>query len=172
MTSHGLPAARLTIAVMAAAWLAATPGSIPTVAAGGTISGRVRLTSKPPANAVIRMGVDPMCSRASGGKRPLQETVLADAEGGLANVFVRVVGNVPQTPVPSQPIVIDQRGCIYLPRVVGARVGQTLQVKNSDPLLHNVHSTSAKQNAFNVGQPMQGMTYDFKLKEEEVMLPI
>jgi plastocyanin len=140
--------------------------------AGGSVTGRVRLTGKPPANALIRMGVDPMCSRANGGKRVMQETVVTDKEGGLANVFVRVAGKFSQTPVPSQPVVIDQRGCVYVPRVVGVRVGQTLQVRNSDPLLHNVHSVSTRQNAFNVGQPVQGMTNDFRLKDEEVMLPI
>lgn len=140
--------------------------------AGGSVTGRVRLASKPPANALIRMGVDPMCSRANAGKRVMQETVVTDKEGGLANVFVRVAGKFPQTPVPSQPVVIDQRGCVYVPRVIGARVGQTLQVRNSDSLLHNVHSVSTRQNAFNIGQPIQGMTNDFRLKDEEVMLPI
>lgn len=140
--------------------------------AGGSVTGHVRLTGKPPANALIRMGVDPMCSRANGGKRVMQETVVADKEGGLANVFVRVAGKFPQTPVPPQPVVIDQRGCVYVPRVVGMRVGQTLQIRNSDSLLHNVHSVSTRQNAFNVGQPIQGMTNDFRMKDEEVMLPI
>src|SRR6185503_3894536 len=43
-------------------------------------------------------------------------------------------------------------------------------VRNSDSLLHNVHSVSAKRNGFNVGQPMAGMTYKFQLKDEEIML--
>ena len=144
----------------------------PAAAGGGSVAGRVRLAGKPPANALIRMGVDPMCSRANAGKRVMQETVVADKDGGLANVFVRVVGTFPRAPAPPQPVVIDQRGCVYVPRVVGVRVGQTLQVHNSDALLHNVHSVSTRQNAFNVGQPMQGMTNDFRLKDEEVMLPI
>ena len=41
------------------------------------------------------------------------------------------------------------------PRMVGVRVGQTLQVMNSDPTAHNVHSLSTHGNAFNVSQPMQ-----------------
>ena len=65
---------------------------------------------------------------------------------------------------------LDQRACFYLPRVVGARVGQPLQVRNSDPMLHNVHSLSAGRNGFNVGQPSAGMVHTFQLKEEEVML--
>ena len=76
----------------------------------------------------------------------------------------------PARPLPTQPVTIDQRACFYLPRVVGAQVGQTLQVRNSDPMLHNVHSLSAGGNGFNVGQPSAGMVYTFQLKEEEVML--
>ena len=67
-------------------------------------------------------------------------------------------------------MVLDQRGCIYTPRVLGARVGQTLQIRNSDEVLHNLHSLSPKANAFNVSQPKAGMTYEVKLKDEDAML--
>src|SRR5215470_233356 len=98
----------------------------------GTIKGHVHLTGKLPGNPIIRMGMDPMCAKINAGKRVIQEYVVASLDGSLANVFVRLQGNFPQTPVPSQPVTIDQRGCIYTPRVVGLRVGQTLQFKNSD----------------------------------------
>jgi plastocyanin len=136
----------------------------------GTIKGQVHLMGKLPGNPVIRMGMDPKCSQMNAGKRVLQETVVATADGSLGNVFVRLQGNVPQTPVPAQPVVIDQRGCIYTPRVVGVRVGQTLQVKNSDDLLHNVDGLSGKTNGFNVAQPRLGQVNEFKPKNEEIML--
>src|SRR5947207_5144786 len=136
----------------------------------GTIKGHVRLTGKLPGNPFIRMGMDPMCSKMNAGKRILQEYVVATVDGSLANVFVRLQGNVPQTPVSTQPVVIDQRGCVYTPRVVGVRVGQTVQIKNSDALLHNVNGSSGKNNSFNVAQPRAGLVYDFKPKNEEVML--
>jgi len=136
----------------------------------GTIKGRIRITGKLPGNPVIRMGMDPMCSRANTGKRVLQEYVVATADGSLANVFVRLQGNVPQTPVSTQPVLIDQKGCVYLPRVVGVRVGQTLQIKNSDNFLHNSHGLSGKDNSFNIGQPVAGNVYSWKAKNEEIML--
>jgi hypothetical protein len=138
----------------------------------GTIKGRVRLSGKPPGNTIIRMGVDPMCNKVNAGKRVVQETVVASADGGLSNAFVKLQGTFPQTPVPADPVLIDQRGCIYLPRVVGMRVGQTLQVRNSDSFLHNVHSSSAHNNTFNVGQPTAGLVYQFRPKEEEIMLQL
>src|SRR5438067_3150519 len=138
----------------------------------GTIKGHVRLDGKLPGNPIIRMGMDPMCSKMNAGKRILQEYVVATVDGSLANVFVRLQGNVPQSPVATQPVVIDQRGCVYAPRVVGVRVGQVLQIKNSDALTHNVHGLSGKDNSFNVGQSAAGMVYQWKAKNEEVMLHV
>jgi hypothetical protein len=146
------------------------PGAVAAQARGGTIKGRVRLTGKSPGNAVIRMGVDPMCGKMNAGKQVVQEQVVVSADGGLANAFVRLQGSFPRTAAPAQPVTIDQRACFYLPRVVGTQVGQTLQVRNSDPMLHNVHSLSDGSNGFNVGQPVAGMVYTFQLKQEEVML--
>jgi len=136
----------------------------------GTIKGHVHLSGKLPGNPIIRMGMDPMCSKINAGKRILQEYVVATVDGSLANVFVRLQGNVPQTPISTQPVIIDQRGCVYAPRVVGVRAGQVLQIKNSDALMHNVHGLSGKDNSFNVGQPAAGMVYQWKAKNEEIMV--
>jgi len=134
----------------------------------GMIKGHVKLSGKLPGNPIIRMGMDPMCARINTGKRVIQETVVANLNGDLANVFVKLLGSFPQAAPPSTPVVIDQRACVYTPRVVGVQVGQTLEVKNDDPLLHNVHGMSGiKENGFNVGQPLAGIKSDFKLKEEE-----
>jgi len=135
----------------------------------GTIKGHVQLMGKLPGNPIIRMGMDPMCSRMNAGKRIIQEYVVATIDGSLANVFVHLQGNFPQMPVPSEPVVIDQHGCVYTPRVVGVRVGQTVQVKNSDAFLHNLDGLSGKNNGFNIAQPRAGLVYEFKPKTEEVM---
>ena len=137
----------------------------------GTIHGRVRLNGKSPGNVVIRMGVDPMCSKINAGKRVVQAAIVTSADGGLANVFVKLEGNFPAAPIPADPVVIDQRGCIYEPRVVGARAGQTLQIRNSDPLSHNVHSVSA-YNSFNVGQASAGVVNSFRLKDESAIVQL
>jgi plastocyanin len=140
------------------------------VAAGtGTIKGHVKVIGKVPGNPVIRMGMDPMCSRLYAGKRAVDEIAVVAADGSVANVFVKLDGSFPSAPVPKEPVVIDQKGCLYTPRVVGARVGQVLRIQNSDSLLHNVHSITTGTNSFNVGQPLAGMKYDFRLKDEEVL---
>jgi plastocyanin len=138
----------------------------------GTIKGHVRVNGTVPGNPVIRMGMDPMCAKLNAGKRPVQEIVAATADGSLANVFVSLQGSFPATPVPAEPVTIDQHACVYVPRVVGARVGQTLQVRNSDELLHNVHGVSAHGNNFNISQPKAGIARQLPLTGAEIMLPI
>ncbi len=138
----------------------------------GAINGHIALGGTPPGNPIIRMGMDPMCANLNAGRRVIQETVAANRDGSLANVFVRLEGSFPASAVPATPVVIDQRACVYVPRVIGARVGQILQVRNSDELLHDVHSFSARGNTFNVGQPKAGIAYQFRLKDEEIMLRI
>jgi plastocyanin len=137
--------------------------------ATGTVTGHVRLTSPAPASTTIRMGADPLCSRANAGRRLSQDVVLRSADGGLANAFVDLQGSFPSTPVPGTPVAIDQRGCIFTPRVVGLRIGQTLRVTNGDPTAHNVHSLSTKGNEFNVSQPKTGMVSTFQLKNADLL---
>jgi len=154
-------------------WVAG-PSMAPLSAQGsatGTIAGHVRLQGPAPPSTVIRMGADPRCSRATRGQRITQDVVLRSADGGLANAFVHLQGPFPATPPPAEPVTIDQRNCIFVPRVVGARTGQTMQVTNSDATAHNVHSVS-QTNAFNASQPKQGMVYRFQLKADEVMMRI
>ena len=136
----------------------------------GTITGRISLSGRLPGNPVIRMGADPACARINRGTRVVQQAVLTTADGGLANVFITLDGSFPESPMPTAPVMIDQRGCLYGPRVVGVRVGQTLAVRNSDALMHNVHGVSATGNGFNVSQPKAGMVRAFRMTGEETML--
>jgi plastocyanin len=132
-----------------------------------SVRGHVRVAGPVPESDAIRMNADPMCNKANGGQRVLDEGVKAAGDGSLANVFVELVGNLPDTPVPTEPVSIDQRGCVYRPRVIGVRAGQALQIRNSDDGLHNihgvhgVHGVSNDRDDFNVSQPMSGMVNTF-----------
>lgn len=171
----GIRGSLLTAAALAAPLLTASAWHATTAEAQagmGTIVGHVRLTGPAPASPVIRMGADPRCSRAAGGKRLTLDVVVRSPDGGLANTFVSLQGKFPSTPAPTEPVTIDQQGCLFVPRMVGARVGQTLQISNSDPTSHNVHSLSTHGNAFNVSQPAKGMVSRFPLKSEDVVMRI
>jgi plastocyanin len=140
--------------------------------ATGTIEGFVRLDGPAPANPLIRMGADPRCAKINAGTRRRQEVVLRGDNGGLANVFVYLTGSYPALPPPATPVVVDQRGCVYLPRVVGVRVGQTLRFQNGDPTVHNVHGVSTRGNDFNTSQPQAGIAFEFRPTSPEVMLRV
>ena len=55
---------------------------------------------------------------------------------------------------------------------MGVRVGQVLQIKNSDNWLHNLHSASIKNTSFNVGQPRAGLVQSYKPTQEEIMIKL
>lgn len=71
------------------------------------------------------------------------------------------------TDVPANEVEIDQVGCVYVPRVVAARVGQKVTYINSDPIYHNIRSYSKKNRKFNKGMPRkdQRITRTFKKPE-------
>jgi len=137
----------------------------------GTITGHVKLTGPPPGNPIIRMGMDPMCAKQNAGKRPINEYVVVSDGGGLANAFVDLQGTFPNSPPPSAPVTLEQRNCVYTPRVIGARSGGSLRIVNDDPLLHNVHSGGAT-NPFNFSEQKAGASRDVKLKGPDVMMRV
>ena len=50
---------------------------------------------------------------------------------------------------------IDQKGCLYVPQILAVQTGQKISVKNSDPMMHNVHTvpTVSANKEENKGQP-------------------
>ena len=145
-------------------------------AQAGTVTGRVVLEGTPAPARVIRLDGDPKCLQQMTGQQRLSETYVLGDGGALANAFVYVKDGAGvkgrRFPVPSDPVVIDQKKCWYLPRVVGVRVGQPLEVRNSDPLLHNVRANPEVNDGFNMGQPVQGINYTHTFATSEVMVPL
>lgn len=148
-----------------------TTAAAPAAAAadGATVMGLVKFEGAPPTVGNLQMSADPVCSQAHPTAVKAEEVVLG-AGGELANVFVYVKDYRGAVPPPSAAAVLDQKGCQYRPHVSGIQVGQTLQIKNSDPTLHNVHAMAKANKEFNVGQPVQGMVSDKKFDKPEIML--
>jgi plastocyanin len=77
------------------------------------------------------------------------------SKGHLANVVVRVEGaNLPKPE--KRTITIDQHQCRYHPHVQAASPGSTLEIVNSDPMLHNIHGFMGQQTLFNLAMPVKG----------------
>ena len=138
-------------------------------ATAGSITGRISFEGRPPAAQPIKMASDPNCPQPGG----MTETVVVASDGALKNVFVYVkdgLGNL-RFPVPATPVVLDQKGCRYLPHVVGIQVGQPMQIVSSDPTLHNVHAMAQANREFNTGQPVPGIPHTHTFSTREVMVP-
>jgi plastocyanin len=136
----------------------------------GSVAGRVLIDGAAPANASIKMSADPFCIRANAAGATF-ETYVVD-NGGLENVFVHVkdgLGNY-YFDVPTEPVKLDQKGCRYTPHVFGVRTGQPLEIRNSDDTLHNVHALAEKNQGFNYGQAIAGMTNTKTFTAPEVMI--
>jgi hypothetical protein len=153
---------------------AAAPGAVKVdPATAGDIKGMVTLEGTAPKNDIIKMNADPVCLKQTKGEQT-QETYMVGGDGkSLANVFVYIkdgLGNYIYDP-PTGPATIDQQGCRYHPHVFGMRVGQVLEIVNSDPTLHNIHALPKGNTEFNTGQPIQGMKTEHKFTAKEVMVP-
>jgi plastocyanin len=117
------------------------------------VTGRVTFIGKPPAREVVKMSSDPSCAAGS-GQKPLDNAVLVASDGALQNAFVYVKDGLDPAytfPTPSTPAVLDQKGCFYIPRVMGLRVGQPLEMANTDPTFHNIHAMPKENREFNHG---------------------
>lgn len=134
---------------------AAAPGSSAGVAASGPgalgkgiVNGSVHFSGKAPEPRPITTP-DPFCARA-----PIKEEDLVVGPGGaLKNVLVRVTkGATGVYDARGTAAVVDQSGCMYRPRVQAVMVGQSVQVKNSDQTLHNVHTYRGASTVFNQAQ--------------------
>jgi plastocyanin len=148
------------------------PGAlrVDTAKAGG-ITGQVRFEGTPPANSQAKVASDPACAAANQGGLPFETFMVKD--GGFDNVFVYVkdgLGNY-YFDVPTEPVKLDQVGCRYTPHVFGARVGQPIEITNSDNTLHNVHALANVNREFNFGQHFKGMKNTEIFTAREIMVP-
>lgn len=137
-----------------------------------TVSGVVSFEGNAPANPAIDMAEEPECAAkyANGPTNP----VVAVNDGKLANVFIRITAGLPggPYPMPSEPAVVDQDGCLYHPRVLGLMVGQELEIRNSDPVLHNIKAVPTENRGFNISQPQAGMSTTRTFTTPEIMVPL
>jgi hypothetical protein len=138
---------------------------------GGTIRGKIVFGGGPARPPLISMAKDPNCLKINAGKKIFDDTLITAAGNTVQNVFIYIKSGLQRTsyPAPSQSLQLEQKGCIYLPRVQGAMIGQTLKIVNSDQTLHNIHSQSPAY-ILNIAQPIAGMIYNLPLKSEAVML--
>lgn len=136
------------------------------VSGGGSIAGTVKLNGTAPAPKVIEATKD---KEVCGANKLVDESVVVGASGGLKNAVVSIVGITKGKPMPTTKAEIDQKGCVYVPHVTVSPAGAELQIKNSDGILHNIHTYSTKNAPINRAQPKFKKVMGETFKEPETV---
>lgn len=118
------------------------------VADGGTITGSVRVGGE-----VTPLPPQPVYKhREECGETVVDERLVVN-DGKLQNVVVTLVGIERGKPLPTTPAVLGNRRCAFVPHVLAASVGQTLELVNEDPFLHDAHAWLGDRTLFNLAIP-------------------
>ena len=138
-----------------------------------SITGQILFEGTAPPQTELQMDGNPECRALHPSGKILGGDVLV-ADGKVQNAFVYIKeGLEGKTFEPPQaPVVIDNNTCVYKPHVSGAMVHQPIELRNSDPTLHNIHAYPAKEKQWNLGLPFQGMKVVKKFSEPEVMVKL
>jgi plastocyanin len=134
---------------------------------GGTISGVVKLAGHAPAPVRLEVTKDlDVC-----GAHPLyDQSLVVGSGGGIANAVVILDGISKGEPmIPLKDVKFDQKGCEYIPHVIAFPAGSTIEIINSDGILHNIHSESTINPAIDMAQPGFKKTIDVTIKYPEVI---
>lgn len=153
---------------------AAAPAAAPVdPATAGEITGKVTFEGTKPAMARIRMDAVPACTAANPAPAFIEEVVVND-NGTLRNVYVYVKEGLGDRafPVPAEPVVLDQQGCVYHPHVVAAMTGQKIHIKNSDSTNHNIHPLPTQNREWNQSQPPGAAELEESFPRPEVAIAV
>ena len=137
------------------------------------LSGKAILEGSVPQQEGISMAADPFCVRMHMNEVKT-ELVTVNEDGSLRNVFVYIKEGLEDRRFapPAEPVVLAQKGCVYIPHVLGIMTGQTLEILNDDDTLHNVRAVPEHNPPFNLGQPRRGHKVSRTFDNPEIMIPI
>ncbi len=152
---------------------APTAGKTVDPATAGAISGTVKFTGTAPPPVRIRMDADAACAKMHRGPVTVREVETGDG-GGLARVVVYVKEGLEgySFPAPTETIELDQEGCMYHPRVLAVRAGQSIEILNSDDTTHNIHPIPKINREWNRSQPPKGEKIVDSFARQEVAIPV
>ncbi len=145
-------------------------------ATAGSVTGVVSFSGKQPERLQIDMSQDPVCSMM-GGQNEAEQYVVKS--GKLANVYVYVksgpaaaMNAAPSGPL--TPVVLDQKGCRYVPHVVAVMRGGAVEFRNSDSTMHNIHTmpTVVGNEVIDVSQGPKGAPQVRRFNNAEAMMPV
>lgn len=140
---------------------------------GGEITGTVILKGTPPKEKEITpLKEDANCGKLH-AEMPTTHFYVTDSKGELADVVVSLEGvSGKSTGASAPPAELDQKGCEYVPQILAVQTDQKIVIKNSDPVLHNVHDLPnvAGNKEQNMAQMPGGADLTFSFSKPEDFL--
>ena len=134
------------------------------VSNGGTIAGTVKFVGEAPAMAKIETTKDvDVCGKTE----KFDEALVVGDGNGVKNVVVSIANIEKGKAQAAEGGTLDQKECIYTPRVVLSPAGADLNILNNDGILHNIHTYSEANPSINKAQPKfrKKMTQNFAQSE-------
>ena len=139
----------------------------------GTITGVVNVDGAVPEQSVVQLGGWSECAAQHAGGNPKAGDILVE-NGKLRNVMVYIKEGLGDRvfAIPTTPAELDQKGCVFLPRVLGAQTDQDIKMLNSDPLAHNVHGLPTQSSSWNFSLGVKGASRTVSVATPEAMIEI
>ena len=137
-----------------------------TVSDGGTIVGEVKYAGDPPAPEKIDVTKD---ANICGADPKVSPTLVVGANKGIKDVVASLpsIQKGKALGKPEKPPVLDQKNCEYHPYAQIIPVNTTVEITNSDDVLHNIKTRGGSKTSFNIAQPKfkRKLTVEFKNPE-------
>jgi plastocyanin len=138
------------------------------VSDGGTIVGEVKYAGDPPAPEKIDVTKD---TNICGTEPKLSPVLVVGANKGIKDVVAslptiqkgKALGKLEKPPV------LDQKNCEYHPYAQIFPVNTTLEITNSDDVLHNVKTKGGTKTSFNIAQPKFKKKLSVEFKNPEIV---
>ena len=138
----------------------------------GTITGEVRFVGTPPPQTVLDMSSSKDCAAQHAG--PVQAGDVLVNDGKVQNVIVAVKDGLGDRVFAARdtPVEIDQKACMFVPRVAAAQVDQPLEFLNSDTFPHNVRAAPPKGSGWNFSLGLKGAARTIDVDQPLGVVPI
>lgn len=138
----------------------------------GALHGTILFAGEAPARFELGASSKPECEHHAEVDQRANEVLVSG--GKLANVYVALDSGIDKAhvpPAPDTPVMLTQKGCMYVPRVLALRVGQPLRVSNDDPTNHNVHTRAKRNDPVNKNMGAQQAALEFRFDKAERPIP-
>lgn len=118
----------------------------------GKITGKVIFSGEAKAPKQVDITKD---AKVCGKVPHFDEQLIVSKDKGLANVIVSLknVKNGKSLDSMGAEFALDQNGCQFVPHIVIVPTGASLKIKNSDGILHNLHTFGEANQPVNKAQP-------------------